>query len=722
MRPGGIKTSYASLKSKVTSIAGFLFVLVLFVCLSSFSMYVEAAPVAAGTGLSRGLEDDYPMSAEDSGSDDSGSQGGTGGSGSQDGSGGSGSQGGTGGSGSQGGSGSSGKAAAERKPMIKIESVRLTDKGTTIIVSNGDIEFYYVLVKKADQAAPSAAEIQKNGIKSRDRVISMRAMEPDVEYVFYVVAEDAKGKVSDVLSKRGAISGSRGIEVMGRVYCTLQAKDVIDDQTSQIEEITINPGKGTKVKSIEYIIADKFLSSPGLIEAVATESEDVNTSAGTSTVDVSKWSTYSAKSKPGLVRNMLNYIYVKITDTDGTVSYISSCGIWEDETSPTAMSITPETDETSAVVTVTGNDDESGVAKYYLLVKDPMDLLAEDPENVKAMGLESNDGVFEIGGLSKNTRYDLCAVVEDNAGNLSAVTDGKMTTTGVQEASSVRQSEDTSNNPTGNSNVAKRTEGVTLEDPEVTEKVDENVPFIVASPDRDYDGFSKIAGWNNIGAVAERSSVPAEIYVDMNGGVVVPGDVLGRISGRDVTFHFIMDDMYIWTINGKGITSPPLSTDLRVVRDSGKIPAQLINDLAGVYPREVFSVAHVGELGFPATLDIRLGSGNAGKTAHLYRFNLEEYKLEPAGDVEVSDNGTASFTLPPYADFVAVIQQPSGSVTPGQETEPEEVRDTAGDFANTKKESKNLWIIFVSVIGVLLIIFIIFTPGEKNKDSRDSDE
>ena len=704
MKPGGVTIIR---KMKGTSRVQALMMLVFFVCLILGTLPSEAADgrcvaaITSGAGGGSGRETAPGTGGQSNpgtGGQDDGNGSGTKGTG-------------------------TGNSYADGKPVITIDTVKLTGQSGTVIITGSNIDFYYLLVKEADQPAPSAEEIRKNGTKSRDGFVSMPPLEPDVEYVFYAVAEDKNGVLSDVISKRGATIGSRGIEVMGRVYCSLQTKDEIDDQTNQVEAITISPGTGKTAQKIEYIIADKFLSSPGLIETVATEAEDVNTAAGTSSVNISKWSDYDADKKPGLIRNMLNYIYVKITDTDGTVTYISSRGIWEDETAPTAMSISAETDETSALVTVTGNDDESGIKKYYLLVKDPIDLSAEEPENVKANGLVSDDGVFEVSGLTKHTRYDLCAVVEDKAGNLSPVTDGKMTTEGEQEASSVRQSEDTSGNPTGNSNVSKRTNGVTLEDPEITDTVEDSVPYIVSSENREYSGLTRISGWNNIGVVAEKVAVPADIYVDMNGGAVVPADVLEKIAGRDVTYHFIMDDTYIWVINGRNIAASPLSTDLRITGDDGHIPAKLINDLTGVYPRVVFSVSHVGEFGFPCTLDIRLGKENAGKKAHLYRYDLEGYRLEHVQSVDIGDSGIASFPDTASGDFVAMVGPLPGSepeVTPSDTGQSS--GDSAGAFANTKKESKKLWIIFVSVIGILLILFIAFTPKERDKDDRSRNE
>ena len=623
-------------------------------------------------------------------------------------------------SGNSGRSGSDSDGSAASR--FSFDALKLTRKAVTVLFSGGsDIRYFYLLVKEAGQDAPSAEEIKRDGIRNMDGFISMAPLALDVEYVFYLTAEDKNGKLGEVISKRGATIGSKGIEVMGHVYCSLQARDEIDDFTNWTEQITISTGTDQNVEKVEYIIADRFLSSEGLIESVASDAEDVNTSAGPSSIQISKWTEYDPKTKPGLVKDMLNYIYVRVTDTEGNRTYISSRGIWEDETVPMALSVEAKADETSAVVTVTGNDDESGLKKYYLLLRDPVDLSPVLPDTVKDKGRSSDDGVFAFSGLRQQTRYELYAVVEDQAGNLSPVREGMVTTEGEQAASAVRPSGDTSGNPGPDSNIAKRTDGQTLEDLPVEETVEELVPFIVSSPNRDYPELGGVTGWENIGTVAEQCMEPADIYIDMNGGAVVPGDVLKKVSGRNVRLHFIMDDTYIWVVDGQSVPLDPPGTDLRISRNKGRIPAKLVNDLAGVYPREEFSVDHVGSFIFDLSMEMRLGEENAGKKAHIYRYLLNDYRLESVAEVDIDHAGSATFVLPDASDFLVVVGNAAEGVVPQVEPSGGEPADksTFSDFANTDSGSENWWIWIVVILGVLLCGYIAFLPQGKRKNDDD---
>ena len=628
----------------------------------------------------------------------------------------------------------SGKTASDRKgettgkggaPEVTIETVRLTETSGTVIVSakNGNISCYYVLIKEDGQSIPTAAEIKKEGIKSVDGFISLPPQKENVEYIFYVVAEDEAGNLSDVVSKRGASSASTGIEIAGHIYCALQAREEIDDYINEPGLITINVGSAKNIKKIEYIIADKFVNAEGMIEAIATEKQDVTTASGTSQLTFSKWSEYDPKEKPGLVRNMLNYVYVRMTDTEDAVTYVSSRGIWEDETAPTAMSVSAEADETSAVVTVTGDDEESGIRTFYFLLRDPIDISPLLPEDVKKQGMESEDGIFTVTGLTKRTRYELYAVVEDMAGNLSEIRDGMVTTEGEPTASAVRPSSDSSSNPGSTSNVSKRTDGVSLDDPETVETVPERTPFLVTSEERKNTAKARIAGWDNIKAAVSKSVEPADIYINMNGGAVVPGYVLEDVSGRNISYHFIMDDAFTWVVNGRDFTTVPMSTDFRISQGSSHIPAKLITELAGVYPREEFTIEHAGAFGFTTILDISLGMANAGKNAHLYTYNENDYTLEHLNSVVVSDRGQASFSLPDKTDFVVIVGPVAETDQPEERTsEPEVVPDNGeNEFINTKKSSGTLWIVITSIIAVLLFIFILFFPRDKGSAGTGND-
>ena len=653
-----------------------------------------------------------------------GETGGTGGTGTGE----SGGTGGTGGTGTGGTGGDSSGQSSEsgKKLKVSIETLRLTGTSTSVILSseNGNGVLYYLLEKKASESAPSAQEIKSKGKKSRDGFISMAPLEENVEYMFYAVAEDNLGNISDVVSKRGVSSASRGIEIAGHVYCTLQVRDDIDDYVNEPGEITLNVGSVKNVKKIEYIIADRFVNSEGMIEKIANTKQDVTTAAGTSEITLSTWSEYDPNEKPGLVRDMLNYVYVKMTDEDGNVTYISSAGIWEDETEPTA-GVTANADEMTAVVTVTGDDEESGVKKYYFMYRDPIDLSAVEPEDVKSKGISTDDGIFELSGLAKSTRYDLFAVVEDNAGNLSTVAYGSLTTSGEPEASSIRPSSDTSGNPGTTSNVSKRTEGVSLEDEEVNPNVPELTPFLTGSDEKGSSGVIKIIGWENLGIVAKNTAEPGNIYINMNGAVVVPQDFWEKVSGRNITCHFIMDDTITWVINGRGIINAPTSIDLTVSRKPGNIPAKLINDLAGVYPREEFTVDHHGTFDFTPTLKVKLGAENEDRNAYLYSYNKNDYRLELLSTVVVDDQGRASFALPDISDYVVIVGQVEGETVTEEDTEEitgEKQETKANEFVNSPKSSGKLWVVIVTVVALLLFGFILFMPKRKaNEEGPESD-
>ncbi len=567
-------------------------------------------------------------------------------------------------------------------------------------------------------------EIKKDGMKTRDGYFSMPPLTENVEYIFYAVAETTTGKFSDVVSKRAASSTSRGIEIRGHVYCKLQIRDEIDDYTNEIGTISINTGKGKKAKKIEYIIADKFVNSAGMIEQIATAEQDVTTAAGTSSMKISTWAEYDPNEKPGLVRDMLNYVYVKITDEDDCVTYYSSCGIWEDETLPTAVSVTAEESETSAVVTVTGSDEESGIERYYLLLQDPIDLMTVVSEDVRKNGMASDDGNFELTGLSERTRYDLYAVVEDKAGNLSEVRSGDMTTAGEQKASSVRPGSESSSNPGSSSNIEKHTKDVSLEDPEVVQKVEERIPYLVGSEGKAVTGLQMISGWDNIKVVAEKKAEPGDIYVSMNGGAVVPGDVLEKVAGRNISFHFFMDDDFTWVVSGRSIPVTITSVDFRVSLGSVHIPTKLINDLAGVYPRQTFTVEHNGTFGFPLALDLQLGSENEGKTATLYYYSVKDNRLEQVANAEIDYRGRAVFSMPDESDFVVIVGPSSGEeIQPDASPDQNKTIDDSYDkFKNTSKGSSKVWIICCTIIAVLLCIYIIFMPQKKVKEEEISDE
>ena len=194
------------------------------------------------------------------------------------------------------------------------------------------------------------------------------------------------------------------INVMNHTYEILQPNEETEEYTNSTKEIEITAEGDSVVDKLEYMITDEFYSSENALKAL----------------DDSKWSTYNDKARPDLRKNMQNFIYVKVTDDGGGVTIILSKGIWEDEMAPVISKAVAEMNGTSAGVTVTASDGESGLAAYYVLAKKEGET-APSASDIKSSGQKNTTGEFTLTDLSKGASYVFYAVTEDKAGNLSGI-------------------------------------------------------------------------------------------------------------------------------------------------------------------------------------------------------------------------------------------------------------------------------------------------------------
>ena len=129
-------------------------------------------------------------------------------------------------------------------------------------------------------------------------------------------------------------------------------------------------------------------------------------------------------------------------------------------------------------------------------------------------------------------------------------------------------------------------------------------------------------GWDIIRAEEEQAQEGSTINVDMNGSVVVPGDIFDSIKGKDITITFDMGNGILWSVDGKGITTDKAGDiDFSVKSGVKTVPVDIINNVTGESYSIQISLAYEGEFGFTAVLSIGLGRENAGYTASLYYYN-----------------------------------------------------------------------------------------------------
>ena len=232
-------------------------------------------------------------------------------------------------------------------------------------------------------------------------------------------------------------------------------------------------------------------------------------------------------------------------------------------------------------------------------------------------------------------------------------------------------------------------------------------------------------GWDVIRAEEEKAQEGSSINVDMNGSVVVPGDIFDSIKGRDIVITFDMGNGILWSVDGKSITTDKAGDiDFSVKTGVDTVPVDIINNATGERYSIQISLAYEGEFGFTAALSINLGKENAGYTASLYYYNESTGELEFICADEVSADGTVSLAFTHASDYVIAIdgeqEEESGNATgPVQPESP----DTNGTGATEESPQTGLvwrpwWIVAVGLLVIVMGIGVFFVV--KKKQEADS--
>lgn len=136
--------------------------------------------------------------------------------------------------------------------------------------------------------------------------------------------------------------------------------------------------------------------------------------------NLSGWKDYDNSNKPKIKTNRTNYVYARITDNVGNVTYLSSDGILHDDEKPYIFDITPVMKDRSGSVTFDIFEDGSGLEKvYFLYSTDINEVTSATTENLKASDYHNATGTFTLSDLKPNTEYYCAVLAVDKAGNES---------------------------------------------------------------------------------------------------------------------------------------------------------------------------------------------------------------------------------------------------------------------------------------------------------------
>lgn len=218
--------------------------------------------------------------------------------------------------------------------------------------------------------------------------------------------KDSNGYITDSINKeikidKAAPTGS--IQVKESTWDKFLEKISFGFYTNTKEKITItSEDTGSGIASTEYLVSDKAY----------TQISDMQNLSG--------WKDYDNSNKPKIKTNRTNYVYARITDNVGNVTYLSSDGILHDDEKPYIFDITPVMKDRSGSVTFDIFEDGSGLEKvYFLYSTDINEVTSATTENLKASDYHNATGTFTLSDLKPNTEYYCAVLAVDKAGNES---------------------------------------------------------------------------------------------------------------------------------------------------------------------------------------------------------------------------------------------------------------------------------------------------------------
>lgn len=134
-------------------------------------------------------------------------------------------------------------------------------------------------------------------------------------------------------------------------------------------------------------------------------------------------------------------------------------------------------------------------------------------------------------------------------------------------------------------------------------------------------------------------------------------EVFEELSGKDATLEVKVPGGVTWTVNGKDIPAGADLTDLdlSVDMDTGTIPAEAVNSVAGEAGTVQLTVKNDGEFGFTMTLTAPVGAKNAGLWANLDHYDEAAGKLVYTASSLVDRNGYASLPVGSAGQYALVL-------------------------------------------------------------------
>ena len=245
---------------------------------------------------------------------------------------------------------------------------------------------------------------------------------------------------------------------------------------------------------------------------------------------------------------------------------------------------------------------------------------------------------------------------------------------------------------------------------------------------------SKVKGWDALNKHISKAKDGDTVQVAMEGTETLPGKTLKALKGRNITLVLDMGDKVQWRVKGTDITEEaPKDVNMRVTKNSGKIPAETAAQTAGERSTMQISLGRENASGIRAELQIQLDDKKAGYYANLFAYNQATKELNHIASPRMDGSGEAVLPAWADADYLVVLdtEEMSAAVpeeTPEAPTEEEDIPTSTvpGDLGETENEEDGVPVVVIvaivaAVIALCALAFVAIRMKTKKEDVWDEE-
>ena len=185
-----------------------------------------------------------------------------------------------------------------------------------------------------------------------------------------------------------------------------------------------------------------------------------------------------------------------------------------------------------------------------------------------------------------------------------------------------------------------------------------NAPDNTAGSDR-MDDTDNGAGAKDRDEASPDSAQPVydrpAVSINMEDDSVLTEEMLQMGKEQNIDFILTMNDRVKWYINATTKTDRFIDTDMGVTFSDGVVSREILSRIAGDNEYLEFDLAHDGQFGFGAELEIALDPKDCGRYANLFYYDSETGELEFICASLIDENGYARFSMEHASHYVIIV-------------------------------------------------------------------